>query len=107
MIIQIKGKEYKFEFDSVWGPIYTYEELTEGKLPFNPARTQCLHLLFWCILMRANTDFTMMPDEFLLVLNDLDLAGKMMAYYTERMKVLSIGSDMEGDEAEADGKKKD
>lgn len=113
MKIILKGKEYKFEFSSVWGPMYTYEELTSemngGKgLPFDPHKIVCLHLLFWCILLNANPDdFTIMPDEFIVLLNDMELARSMMDYYNKRMAVLSVGQDKIEEEEEADDKKKD
>lgn len=58
MKVKIKGVEYEFSFDSVWGPIYTYEELAGSKLPFDANRMLCLHILYYCILLRANPGIT-------------------------------------------------
>lgn len=109
MKVQINKKEYNFELDGVWGAIYLYEEVTEGKLPFNPSKTKCLHILFWCILMLANKDFDVSFEEFMTTsLNDLDLAMQMMQYYHKRMAMLTTGKDLVEDaEASNDDKKKD
>lgn len=112
MKVILNGQEFKFEFDSIWGAMYTYEELTadmnNGKgLPFDPHKTRCIHLLFWCILLNANPDFTIMPDEFIMMLNDLELARQMMDYYNKRMLVLTAGVDKTGEDKVPDDKKKD
>lgn len=107
MKVTVKGKEYNFEFESVWGPMYTYEEVTQGKLPFTPSKTLCLHILFWCILLRANPGGIMDLEEFLVCLNDLDLAAKLMDYYRKRMLVLSETTEPVEAETEEEGKKKD
>jgi hypothetical protein len=107
MEVKIKGRVYRFEFDSVWGPLYTYEEVCGERLPFDAKKTICLHILFWCILFRANKDFTLTVDEFVQALNDVQLAIQMRDYYVKRMGVLTEGA-MTDDEAEGDeGKKKD
>ena len=102
--VTIKGKVYKFGFDSVWGPMYLYEEIAGEKIPFNPRKTMCLHLLFYCILMRANPGLDIELEEFLLCLNDVRMATSMAEYYSKRMSVLTgITS---GDEAYSDSNKK-
>ena len=77
MKVTIKGQEYNFTFDSVWGPMYLYEEVAGEKMPFNPRKTACLHLLFYCILLRSNPGL------------DLTLANAMRDYYVARMDVLT------------------
>ena len=100
MKVTLKGKEYNFGFDSVWGPMYLYEEIAGDKMPFDPRKTACLHLLFYCILLRANPGFDVELEEFLLALNDLNTANAMREYYIKRMNVLT---GMEGVEAEQEG----
>lgn len=104
MKVKIYAKEYNFEFDSVFGPLYTYEEVAGDKLPFNPQKSLCLHVLFWCILLRANDNFTLGLEEFMLALNDLELVRSMNDYYVHRMAVLT--STAETVEADPDDKKK-
>ena len=36
MTVLIKGKEYEFSFDSIWGPLYTYEVMAGKSMPFDP-----------------------------------------------------------------------
>lgn len=93
MKVKIKGAEYEFSFDSVWGPIYTYEELTGNKLPFDANRMLCLHILYYCILLRANPKITLTLEEFFEALNDISLVGKMADYYAKRMQVLTGSED--------------
>ena len=99
MKVTIKGKEYDFGFNSVWGPMYLYEEIAGEKMPFDPRKTACQHLLFYCILLRANPGLDLTLEEFLLSLNDLKMANEMRDYYVKRMNVLS---GLSGDEAEED-----
>ena len=89
MKVTIKGQEYNFTFDSVWGPMYLYEEIAGEKMPFNPRKTACLHLLFYCILLRSNPGLDVSLEEFLIALNDLNLANAMRDYYVKRMDVLT------------------
>lgn len=89
MKVTIKGQEYNFTFDSVWGPMYLYEEIAGEKMPFNPRKTACLHLLFYCILLRSNPGLDLTLEEFLIALNDLNLANAMRDYYVKRMDVLT------------------
>lgn len=104
MKVTIKGREYEFTFDSVWGPMYLYEEIAGEKMPFDPRKTACLHLLFYCILLRSNPGLDVELEEFLLSLNNLDMANAMRDYYVKRMNVLTGAS---GDEAgSTDDKKK-
>ena len=105
MKVTIKGKEYNFGFDSVWGPMYLYEEIAGEKLPFNSRKTMCQHILFYCILVRANPGLDVTLDEFLLSLNDLELAKAMREYYVKRMDVLSGLQNDEAEEADGDKKK--
>ena len=97
MKVTIKGKEYDFGFDSVWGPMYLYEEIAGERMPFDTRKTACLHLLFYCILMRSNPGLDVELEEFLLSLNNLEMANAMRDYYVKRMNVLT------GAVAEADG----
>lgn len=101
MKVTIKGQEYNFTFDSVWGPMYLYEEVAGEKMPFNPRKTACLHLLFYCILLRSNPGFDVSLEEFLIALNNLELANSMRDYYAKRMDVLtgfvSAEAEQEGD----------
>ena len=71
----IKGQEYNFTFDSVWGPMYLYEEVAGEKMPFNPRKTACLHLLFYCILLRSNPGFDVSLEEFLILDTVFHLSG--------------------------------
>ena len=105
MIVVIKGKEYKFEFNSIFGPIYTFELVAGDKLRFDPSKAICLHILYWCILYRANDGFDISLDDFFSELNDLSLVKEMSAYYNNRMKVLTIGIEEEAEESEEDKKK--
>ena len=103
MKVKIKGQEYNFTFDSVWGPMYLYEEVAGEKMPFNPRKTACLHLLFYCILLRSNPGLDLTLEEFLIALNDLNLANAMRDYYVKRMDVLT---GFESAEAEQEDDKK-
>lgn len=89
MKVTIKGQEYNFTFDSVWGPMYLYEEIAGEKMHFDPRKTACLHLLFYCILLRSNPGFDVSLEEFLIALNNLELANAMRDYYVKRMDVLT------------------
>lgn len=95
MKVTIKGKEYEFSFDSIWGPMYTYEVLAGKKLPFDPGSTLCLHILYYCILCRANPDFTLSFEDFMMSLNDINLVNAMSDYYIKRMEVLTGTADDE------------
>ena len=105
MKVTIKGQEYNFTFDSVWGPMYLYEEVAGEKMPFDPRKTACLHLLFYCILLRSNPGLDVTLDEFLLSLNNLKMANEMRDYYVKRMDVLSGLSSDEAETEESDKKK--
>lgn len=107
MKVKIKGTEYEFSFDGVWGPIYTYEELVGSKLPFDASRTLCLHILYYCILLRANPGITLALEDFFEALNDISLVGKMGDYYIKRMQVLTGSEDEKesSDTCESDKKK--
>lgn len=106
MIVTIKGKKYTFEFDSVWGPLYMYEEVCGETLPFDARKTICMHVLWWCILARANKDFTLRLDDFLQALNDLKLVNELRRYYSERMEILGAGANDSKEESESEDRKK-
>ena len=95
MKVELKGQVYEFSFNTVWGALYTYEDFVGEKLPFDPKRTLCLHILFYCILVRVNEGFNLTFDEFVECLNDLKLATSMKEYYFKRMEVLSQGVEEE------------
>ena len=78
MKVTIKGQEYNFTFDSVWGPMYLYEEVAGEKMPFNPRKTACLHLLFYCILLRSNPGLDLTLEEFLIQMLLKNLKNIMM-----------------------------
>lgn len=80
-----------------------YEEAAGDKMPFNPRKTMCLHLLYYCILLRSNPGLGLTLEEFLIALNDLNLANALRDYYMRRMDVLT---GFASDEAEQDGDKK-
>lgn len=105
MKVTIKGQEYNFTFDSVWGPMYLYEEMAGEKMPFDPRKTACLHLLFYCILLRSNPGLDVTLEEFLLSLNNLDMANAMRNYYVNRMDVLTGFANAEAETEEGDKKK--
>ena len=105
MKVKIKGREYNFTFDSVWGPMYLYEEIAGEKMPFDPRKTACMHLLFYCILLRSNPGLDVTLEEFLLSLNNLKMANEMRDYYVKRMDVLSGLSSDETETEEGDKKK--
>ena len=105
MKVTIKGKEYNFGFDSIWGPMYLYEEMAGEKIPFDPRKTVCMHIFFYCILIRSNPGLDVTLDEFLLSLNDLKMANEMRDYYVKRMDVLSDLSSDEAEREEGDKKK--
>lgn len=105
MKVTIKGQEYDFTFDSVWGPMYLYEEIAGDKMPFNPTKTACLHLLFYCILLRSNPGLGVSLEEFLMSLNNLEMATAMREYYVKRMDVLTGFAGDEADTGESDKKK--
>lgn len=97
MKIIIRDKEYEFSFDSIWGPMYTYEVIAGKKLPFDPRKTLCIHIIYYCILLRANEDFTLSFEDFILALNNTDLVKAMSDYYEKRMKVLTEESEGENE----------
>ena len=105
MKVTIKGQEYNFTFDSVWGPMYLYEELAGEKMPFDPRKTACLHLLFYCILLRSNPGLDLTLEDFLLSLNNLEMANAMRNYYVKRMDVLTGFASAEDETEEGDKKK--
>jgi hypothetical protein len=105
MKVTIKGQEYNFTFDSVWGPMYLYEEIAGEKMPFNPAKTACLHLLFYCILLRSNPGLDLTLEDFLISLNNLEMANAMRDYYVKRMDVLTGFASDEAETEEGDKKK--
>ena len=80
-----------------------YEEIAGEKMPFDPRKTACLHLLFYCILLRNNPGFDVSLEEFLIALNNLELANAMRDYYVKRMDVLT---GFVSAEAEQEGGKK-
>lgn len=89
MKVKIGDKEYEFSFDSIWGPMYTYEVIAGKKLPFDPRKTLCIHIMYYCILLRANEDFTLSFEDFMLALNNISLVNDMSDYYAKRMEVLT------------------
>lgn len=89
MKVKIGDKEYEFSFDSIWGPMYTYEVIAGKKLPFDPRKTLCIHIMYYCILLRANEDFTLSFEDFMLALNNISLVNAMSDYYAKRMEVLT------------------
>lgn len=91
MKIIIKDKEYNYEFNSVWGPLYTYEEMFGEKVPFNPAKRLCIHLMLYCILLRSNEGLDLMLEDFLSALNDLKLEENLRTYYFNRIIILTEG----------------
>lgn len=105
MKVTIKGQEYDFTFDSVWGPMYLYEEMAGEKMPFDPRKTACLHLLFYCILLRSNPGLDVTLEDFLLSLNNLEMANAMRNYYVNRMDVLTGFVSAEAETEEGDKKK--
>jgi hypothetical protein len=105
MKINIKGQELEFSFDSVWGPMYTYEEVCGTALPFEPRKTLCMHVMWWCILIRANEGCTVTLDEFVEALNDMQLVRSLADYYKARMEVLTTAQDRK--EEKEENKKKD
>lgn len=107
MTVRIKDKEYDFSFDSIWGPIYTYEEIAGKKLPFDPQKTICRHILFYCILLRCNKDFTLPLDDFMKALDNLSLLRQMADYYNSRMEVLTASDEDKVDHEDGGDKKKD
>ena len=82
-----------------------YEEIAGEKMPFDPRKTACMHLLFYCILLRGNPGLDVTLDEFLLSLNNLKMANEMRNYYVARMDVLSGLSSDEAETEEGDKKK--
>jgi hypothetical protein len=105
MDIFIKGKALKFEFSSVWGPLYTYEEVCGPSMPFNPKKTICMHVMWWCILVRANENCTVTLEEFIQALNDVKLVAQLSEYYAKRMEVLTTADEQKAESE--DSKKKD
>ena len=102
MKVTIKGQEYNFTFDSVWGPMYLYEEMAGEKLPFDPRKTACLHVLFYCILLRSNPGLDLPLEDFLLSLNNLVMAYAMRDFYVKRMDVLTGFASAEAETEEGD-----
>lgn len=89
MKIRIKGKEYEWGFDSVWGPMYLYEVVTDGKLPYDGGKTLCNHVLWWCILYQSNEGCDVSLDDWLQALNDLELVAKLATEFAQRMQALN------------------
>ena len=46
MKVTIKGQEYNFTFDSVWGPMYLYEEVAGDKMPSTQERQRVFTCCF-------------------------------------------------------------
>lgn len=106
MKVKINGKEYSFEIDGVWGMMYTYEQLVGDKLPYDANSTLCMHILFWCILLRCNEGFDLGLDEFLSALSDVELATKMKEEFYARMEVLNESARIKNSGAGEEDKKK-
>lgn len=89
MKIKIKDKEYEYSFDSIWGVIYDFETLTQGKVTYDGKIMLHNHIAIYGILLRKNEDFTMEFEEFVSALNDMKLANQLVSYFTKRMQLLS------------------
>lgn len=108
MKVRIKGSEYEFSFDGVWGPVYTYEVLVGNRIPFDASKTLCMHILYYCILLRANPGITLTLDDFFEALNDMEIVKEMNNYYAKRMQVLTSNDSKEETSSEEElDKKKD
>lgn len=107
--IKIKGKVYKWGFDSVWGPMYAYEMVCGDKLPFDAKKVLCLHVMWWCILVQANEGCTLSLDEWMEAMNDVQLTKVLSVEYAARMQVLTDAATADNmrieEEGEADKKK--
>lgn len=106
MKIRIKGKEYEWGFDSVWGPMYMYEVVTDGKLPYDAGKSLCNHVLWWCILWQSNEGCDVTLDDWLVALNDLDLCRRLAEAYAQRMQALNDLAAVEAAGTSEEGKKK-
>lgn len=95
MEIKIKGKKYKWGFDSVWGPTYAYEMVCGDKLPFDAKKVLCLHVMWWCILMQSNEGCDVSLDEWMKAMNDVSLAKRLGEEYARRMQALMDGATSE------------
>lgn len=93
--IKIKGKKYKWGFDSVWGPTYAYEMVCGDKLPFDARKVLCLHVMWWCILMQSNEGCDVSLDEWMKAMNDVELAKRLGEEYAKRMQALMDGATSE------------
>ena len=101
MKVIIKGREYEFDFGSVWGPTYTYEVLTSMQLPYNPQSTLCNHIMCYGILVRSNPGMTLGFEEFIEALNDVKLSKQLLDYYFKRLGVLAqLGKEEDGADSE-------
>ncbi len=87
-MVTIKGKQYRFEFGNIWGPMYTYELLTQGRVPYDPGNMASNHIMYYGILCRCNEQIDLTFDEYLEALNDVELVKAMTSYYVKRMNVL-------------------
>lgn len=83
--IEIYGKTYRFDFRTVWSPLYAYESGIGQSIPFDPSKLLCMHLLYYCILTISNKDFPLTLDDFLEALNDTELVFKLNKLYKEIM----------------------
>ena len=106
MKVRIKGKDYEFRFDSVWGPLYTYEDIVGERMPYNPQKLMCVHVMLYCILLRCNEDIDVTLDEFLNALNDIKMEKAMREYYFRRTEELSRGVDEATENGQEEGDKK-
>lgn len=87
--VEIGGKRYRFDFKTVWSPLYLYESSVGRELPFDGRKLLCMHLLYYCILKAANDDFEMDAEAFLEALNDVELVRRMGVLYAEITEALS------------------
>jgi len=85
--------------------MYLYEVIAGKDMPFDPSRLLCLHLLFWCILCKANDGFAeaVSFEAFVRSLSPA-MSAALTEMYGEQAEALSRDADNE--HSGSDDKKK-
>jgi hypothetical protein len=109
MEVTINGETLKFNVESWWGPMYIYETVMDiehyPERRFNPLRTLHLHVMLWCILLNENPNMTLQLEEFIKVLDDMDLYSQLLECYNKRVAILLDMQPLPSDEEKTAKKK--
>lgn len=91
MKVEIKGEKLNFEIGSIWGVVYDFETLTDGRMAFDLSRTAAVHIAMYGVLLRCNPGMVLTMEEFVEELNNITLAKAMTEHFVKRMECLSQG----------------